>query len=204
MEIGNIKHAIKPVHMFDTPTLGFVIPFAGTTPPAKWMFCQGQELPISEHETLFSLIGTTFGGDGWETFALPNLCGRVAVNAGQNAVLPESYTPGETGGREKVSITVGNIPIHNHELKGTITATLPPCANKPGDNSDPSSHYPAVFGSEEHYSDAPDDTIKMGKTVVSTSTPIAGNSEPVYLMSPFLAMNYIICIDGLWPSRANH
>jgi microcystin-dependent protein len=187
--------------MFDTPYLGFVIPFAGATPPAKWKFCQGQELLISEYADLFSLIGTTFGGDGSETFALPNLCGRIAIHAGQGMGLQQNYIPGQTGGREKIAITVGNLPLHSHQLDGTITATLPPCANRSGDASEPTDHYPAVFGSEEHYSDAPDATIKMGQTVVSTSTPMAGDNEEIYIMSPFVAMNYIICTDGIWPSR---
>jgi microcystin-dependent protein len=199
--MGNMKYAIKPVHMFDSPYLGFVIPFAGTTPPANWLFCEGQELLIIDYDALYSLIGNTFGGDGLNTFALPNLCGRVAVHAGRGPQSQQYYTPGQTGGREKISITIDNLPLHNHQLNGTITATLPPCANKSGDTSDPANHYPAIFGSEEHYSDAPDATIKMGQTVVSTSTPTTGNTEEVYIMSPFVAMNYIICTNGIWPSR---
>lgn len=189
--------------MFDSPYLGFVIPFAGTTPPAKWMFCMGQELLITKYDALYSLIGNTYGGDSSYTFALPNLCGRMAVHAGRDPQSQQYYTPGQTGGSEKISITLGNLPVHNHELNGTLTITLPPCANKEGDTSIPTDHYPAIFGSENHYSDAPDAAIKMGKTVVSTSTPMSpdGNTEEVYLMSPFVAMNYIICTDGIWPSR---
>jgi microcystin-dependent protein len=187
--------------MFESPYLGFVIPYAGTTPPANWLFCLGQELQIAEYDALYSLIGNTFGGDGSYTFALPNLTGRVAVHAGQSPELQQLYIPGQTGGQEKISISVNNLPLHSHQLNGTITAQLPPCANKAGDTSEPAGHYPAIFGSEEHYSDAPDTNIKMGKTVVTTSTPDAGGGEQVEIMSPFVVMNYIICTNGLWPSQ---
>jgi microcystin-dependent protein len=186
--------------MFESPYLGLVIPFAGTTPPANWLFCLGQQLQISEHDDLYNLIGNTYGGDGMYTFALPNLCGRVAVHAGQSPELQQLYIPGQTGGNEKLSITINNIPLHNHDLTDNITG-LPACANKPGDTSDPADHYPAIFGSEEHYSDAPDTNIKMGKTVVSTATPFVGGGEQVDIMSPFVVLNYIICTKGVWPSR---
>src|SRR5690349_4395002 len=103
--------------MFIDTYLGIVVPFAGTKPPPKWMFCMGQELPISEYDELFTLLGNTFGGDGMETFALPNLCGRAAVHAGQGQL--QNYIAGQTGGNEVVSINVSNLPAHIHKQEGT-------------------------------------------------------------------------------------
>jgi microcystin-dependent protein len=90
--------------MFNDAFLGLVIPFAGKTPPENWMLCQGQELSIAEHDDLFTLIGNMYGGDGYVTFALPNLCERVAIHAGQGPQL-QPYSVGATGGNEKIMIT---------------------------------------------------------------------------------------------------
>jgi microcystin-dependent protein len=193
--------------MFDTPLLGFVVPFAGKTPPRKWMFCQGQELPISEYDSLFSLIGTMYGGDGINTFALPNLCGRVAVHPGPGPQMQQNYTPGQTGGYEKVSLTIDNLPPHNHQLIGEITAA-PFCSIEPGNASStdiPGNHYPKLSSKGFLYSDAPDESIRMGQTAISAPIQPDPNEpkdakEQVDIMSPFLVMNYIICIDGIWPT----
>ena len=192
--------------MFLEPYIGFVIPFAGIRPPANWMFCLGQELPISEYDTLFSLLGTTFGGDGVQTFALPNLCGRVAVHAGQG---PQGhyYIPGETGGHENVWITPNNLPAHNHQLIGDIMSK-PPCADSNGTTNIPAGNYPAIInGGSAQYSTSASNAISMGAAPVSTVTPPApvvnGEAkEPVYTMSPFLTINYIICITGIYPPHS--
>src|SRR3954469_17756273 len=95
------------------PYVGEIRMFAGNFAPAGWELCDGQLLPISENETLFNLIGTTYGGDGQETFALPNLQSRVPMHAGQGPGL-QNYTLAETGGVESVTLTTQQIPIHNH------------------------------------------------------------------------------------------
>ena len=189
--------------MFDQPFLGLVIPFAGIAPPEAWMFCQGQELPIRYNEDLFSLIGNTFGGDGIKTFALPNLCGRVVVHAGQ-APQMQQYTAGETGGHETVWITVDNLPIHTHPVTQEIVVTIP-CTDAVGTVRSPENHFPAnISGVTKAYSTAPGETIRMGSTNYTVPTrpspDVTGEiKEPVYIMSPFLTMNYIICIDGEHP-----
>jgi len=191
--------------MFNDAFLGLVIPFAGKTPPTNWMLCQGQELPIAEYDELFSLIGTIYGGDGDMTFALPNLCERVAIHAGQGFQM-QSFTAGATGGNEKVMITADNLPPHTHELQGKITAK-PRCYDGTGTTSIPTGNYPAtISGAANQFNTSPGDTIVMGNVTISTPTQpapvVAGEvKEPVNILSPFLTMNYIICVKGLYPSR---
>src|SRR6185295_8955855 len=98
------------------PYVGEIRMFGGSFAPAGWAMCQGQTMPISENETLFNLIGTTYGGDGQETFQLPNLSGRVPVHMGQGPGITQNYQIGESGGVETVTLTTQTIPIHNHAL----------------------------------------------------------------------------------------
>jgi len=189
--------------MFLESYIGLVVPFAGKKEPDNWMFCSGQQLPISEYELLYSLIGTTYGGDDITTFALPNLCGRVVVHSGQ-ALHMQKYKQGQYGGNEKVMITIDNLPSHNHELDGTITGK-PPCSNGNGTTSIPTDNYPAIInGGAPQYSTSASDTIEMASSTISTTIQEALGGEekqPVNVMSPFLAMNYIICIAGIYPSH---
>jgi microcystin-dependent protein len=191
--------------MFIDPYLGFVVPFAGNRPPINWMFCMGQELSISENDALFSLLGTNFGGDGINTFRLPNLCGRVAVHPGQG--LQQYYTAGDTGGHETAWITLNNLPVHNHQLTENITSK-PPCADSNGTTSEPTGNYPAILnGGAAQYSTSASDTISMASATISAVTPPASGvngeeKEPVYIMSPFLTMNYIICVAGIYPPHS--
>jgi len=191
--------------MFNDPFLGLVIPFAGETPPPNWMLCQGQELPISEHENIFNVIGNTFGGDGINTFALPNLCERVAIHAGQGDQL-QKYTVGATGGNEKIMLTDNHLPIHTHALQGEFKAQ-PMCSNTVGTTSIPTDNYPATInGGGAQFSTTPATTVVMGNKTISTPTqaaPVVPDEvkEKVYVMSPFLTMNYIICVEGLFPSH---
>jgi microcystin-dependent protein len=190
--------------MFNQPFLGLVIPFAGKVPPPAWRFCNGQELPIYEYEELFSLIGTAFGGNGDTTFALPDLSERVAIHTGQGAQM-QKHTAGATGGNETVLITAHNLPVHTHESVGKITGN-PPCAGGTGSTSIPTGNYPAnVNGGAAQYSTSASDTIVMGTATISAVTVeapgVSGEKEAVYVMSPFLTMNYIICVQGAFPSH---
>jgi microcystin-dependent protein len=190
--------------MFIDPYIGIVVPFAGNHPPTHWMFCMGQELQISEYDELFVLLGTTYGGDGINTFALPNFCGRVALHAGQG--LQENYTAGKTGGNETVSINVNNLPAHTHTLPEKLTGN-PSCADSNGTTNIPTGHYPAIVnGAAAQYSTNASDTIVMAPITISAATPqapvVTGEvKEPVTVMSPFLTMNYIICVAGIYPSH---
>src|SRR6187399_274642 len=102
------------------PYVGEIRMFAGNFAPAGWMFCEGQLLPISEYETLFNLIGTTYGGDGQSTFALPDMRGRLPIHQGQGSGL-SNYTLAQNGGVEQVTLTVNQIPQHTHPLLGSTT-----------------------------------------------------------------------------------
>lgn len=187
--------------MFITSYIGIVIPFAGNFAPRGWMFCDGRQVSIAEHEALYTLLGTTFGGDGVNTFALPNLCGRVAIHSGQGG---QYYVPGQTGGQESVYIATNNLPVHTHQLTESITAK-PTCSNTNGTTNIPTGNYPAILnGAAAQYSTAASDTIGMGATSITAQTPAAPvvkdqPKEPVNTMSPFLAMNYIICVEGIYP-----
>src|ERR1700756_514529 len=108
------------------PYVGEIRMFAGNFAPAGWMFCEGQLLPISEYETLFNLIGTTYGGDGQSTFALPDLRGRVPIHFGNG------FTLAETGGVETVTLTVSQIPAHAFLVSGNAAADNTPVGNVPG------------------------------------------------------------------------
>lgn len=153
--------------------------FAGNFAPAGWMFCEGQSLPISENETLFQLIGTTYGGDGQSTFALPDLRGRAPVHQGNGYVLAE------TGGVEEVTLTVSQIAAHNHALVYGMGSQASPAGGLLG----------VTPARDFRYSSA----AVTGNMPASTLQP-AGGSQPHENRSPYLALSYIISLFGIFPS----
>jgi microcystin-dependent protein len=165
------------------PYVGEIRMFAGNFAPAGWDFCSGQLLPISENETLFQLIGTTYGGDGQETFALPNLQSRLPVHKGSGG--GGTYTLAETGGAESVTLTTQQIPNHTH------AATCKP------DGSGVANPANAVW----NVSDVAQYTSNAvtGNMKNPTLTP-AGGSQPHENMMPYLCINFIISLFGLFPS----
>jgi microcystin-dependent protein len=168
------------------PYVGEIRMFAGNFAPAGWMFCDGQLLPISENETLFQLIGTTYGGDGESTFALPNLQGRVPVHQGQGPGISQSYILAETGGVETVTITVAQMPNHNHPPQATTN---------PGGNS-PSNAIWAQAGVGLYHPTPGNGDAPMLNTLVQPN----GGSQPHDNMAPYLAVNFIISLFGIFPS----
>ncbi|MFL5741700.1 MAG: phage tail protein [Flavisolibacter sp.] len=184
--------------MFTTPTLANVTVFAGNFAPRGYALCQGQLMPISENTALFSLLGTTFGGDGQSTFALPDLRGRVAVHPGQGTGLT-NIELGQTGGVENITLDTTQIPVHNH---GFVSASGGPSASTtPGTTDLPQNNFPApVNGSGNAYSTSPS-AAHLGPASFSGNTPPAGGNQPFYIVSPFLCMNYIIALEGIFPSR---
>ena len=163
------------------PFVGEIRIFAGNFAPAGWMLCQGQLLPISENETLFNLIGTTYGGDGQSTFALPNLQSRVPMHVGNGHILAE------TGGVETVTLTIQQIPAHTHALQvAGVQANLPnPQGNLLGDGSGGLTPYHAPPGPA---------TMNTG------SLSVDGGSQPHENLQPLLALNFIISLFGVFPS----
>jgi microcystin-dependent protein len=159
-----------------------------TFAPTGWAFCHGQLLPISQNTALFSLLGTTYGGDGKSTFALPNLAGRMPMHFGQGAGL----TPrdlGEQGGRETVTLLPTEIPAHTHTLNAS-TVGGPSAVQSPAN---------AVFGSsaaKPYVSGAVDGTL------AAAAVGGAGAGQPHNNLPPYLAMNFIIALQGIFPPRS--
>lgn len=159
--------------------------FAGNFAPRGWALCDGQLLSIAQNQALFSLLGTTYGGDGRTTFALPDLRGRAPIHAGQGPGLSPRQL-GERSGTESVTLTVNQMPAHNHALQvyaeSAKTATV---ANNVLGNAQ-----------SETYSDQPPDG-RMNPNAIG----VTGEGQPVGVMSPFLAINFVIALQGVFPSR---
>lgn len=183
--------------MFVEPYLANVTIFAGNFAPRGWAFCAGQLLAISANDALFALIGTTYGGDGVTTFALPDLRGRVAIGSGQGPGL-NSYVIGEIAGTESTTVITPQLPAHNHTL---VSVTGNPGANNSnGTVANPNGGVPAIIPGVSAYATA-GGGITLGESICITSTVPTGGSQPISIMQPFLAMNYIICTEGIFPSR---
>lgn len=165
--------------------------FAGNFAPRGWAFCNGQLLPISQNTALFSLIGTTYGGDGRTTLALPNLQGRAPMHPGRGPGLT-SRRLGEQGGSETVTLSAAQMPAHNHTVN---TLTGPPGAGAPAD----AVFARAQFGGTGQVYANPDSNMTPLST--QTLTP-AGGGQAHNNMQPFLVLNFIIALVGLYPSRS--
>lgn len=181
------------------PHIGEIRIFAGNFPPNGWEFCSGQLLPISENEALFQLIGTTYGGDGQETFALPDLRGRVPIHMGDG---PSGiyYQLGEMGGVETVTLTVQQIPIHNHPLTGPL---MPAYGANPGTTGTATGNFPSISPGTKLYSTIRQDEKFMAAPDSSPNQVLSptGGSQPHDNMQPYLCVNYIISLFGVWPSQ---
>jgi microcystin-dependent protein len=162
------------------PYVGEIRMFAGNFAPAGWMFCEGQLLPISENETLFQLIGTTYGGDGQSTFALPDLRGRIPIHQGNGFILAE------TGGAEEITLTVSQISVHSHPLLASSNG---------GQQSSPNNlNLAAVTGTDIYSGDEP--FVSMSPQAIS---PVGG-SQPHTNFQPYLCVDFIISLFGIFPS----
>ncbi|MCK8479262.1 phage tail protein [Psychroserpens algicola] len=182
----------------DDAYIGTVMMFGGNFAPRGWAFCSGQLLPISNYSALFSILGTTYGGDGRTTFALPDLRGRVPKHPGNGPGL-QPVTLGERAGREQVTLTTGQLPSHSHD-GSTLTATLS-CNEDDGDNNEPSGRNIGIAGSGTPYNSAANDAT-FGGGSVSGNTGLQGGNQPFDIQNPFLGTYYIICMEGLYPPRS--
>jgi microcystin-dependent protein len=164
-----------------SPFIGEIRMFAGNFAPVGWAFCNGAIIPISQNDALFNLIGTTYGGDGQNTFALPNLQSRVPVHVGPGFAL------GQTGGAETVTLTTSQIPAHSHvPLSDNNLAGLPSPANNVW----------AANNTLTPYSNAAPDQV-MNPSAIGSS----GGSQPHDNMVPFLVINFILSLFGIFPSQ---
>jgi microcystin-dependent protein len=164
------------------PYIGEIRIFAGSFAPAGWELCDGKLLAIAEYDALYTLIGTTYGGDGQETFALPNLCGRVAVHQGQGPS-GNTYVLGEMAGVETVTLTPNQIPQHTHVAIASAAGTVDSPAG-------------ATFAS----SSVKQFAIAPSAAAMAAPLTVAGGSQPHDNMLPFLAVSFIISLFGVFPS----
>ena len=167
------------------PFIGQLKLFGGNFAPAGWATCDGQLMAISENDTLFNLIGTTFGGDGQETFAMPNLAGRISVHQGSD---PSgiNYIIGELGGVSSVTLTGNQIPVHSHPLvAGTNNGTI----NNPGNAF-------LAGGQSIYESSTPNQAMNAGALLTQ------GGSQPHENMQPYLALTWIISLYGIYPTQS--
>lgn len=161
------------------PYIGEIRIFAGNFAPYGWAFCNGALLPIDEYDTLFNLIGTTYGGDGQQTFALPDLSSRIPVGVGPGRVL------GQASGQETVTLNPLQLPVHSHR---------PQASAREGTAQDPGNRVWAASGAKPYTSEGAD--VPMSTSALSS----AGGNEPHENMPPYLAVNYIISLFGIYPS----
>jgi len=169
------------------PYLGQIILFAGNFAPSGWAFCNGQLLSISQYSALFSIIGTFYGGNGTSTFALPDLRSRVPIGMGQGTGL-SSYTIGQAGGSEK--LTAGQLPVHSHTLVGT---------NEPASSGDPTDTLLADSrGSIYGTSVSANNLVNLNASSITGG----GSASPSPTLPPYLALNYIIALQGIYPSQS--
>ena len=178
------------------PYVGEIRLFGGNFAPNGWAFCEGQQLPISENDTLFNLIGTTYGGDGQETFNLPDLRGRVPIHMGTNG--NNSYTLGQLAGSETQQITLNQLPAHTHSY-----TYQPVASGSNGSQTSPQNAYYAGSGRKGYYGALADASVQMAPVGSSTNTSSAGSSQAVdvEIVQPYLAVNYIISLFGVYPSQ---
>jgi microcystin-dependent protein len=166
--------------------------------PKNWAFCNGQLLPIAQNQALFSLLGTTYGGNGVSTFGLPNLQSRTAVGTGQGPGL-SGYALGEMTGRENVTLAAANVPphVHNGNVDLYIDADMSEgSVNAPADN------YPAGSGAINAYFPTVTAGSAMAAPALSNSViQPNGGSQPFPIRMPYLGMNYVICMYGIYPTR---
>lgn len=172
------------------PILGEIRIFAGNFAPQGWFLCQGQLLPISQYEALYNLIGTTYGGDGQTTFGLPNLQGRGPVHIGQGLGL-SNYVLGQASGSETVTLTSNQMPAHTHLFQAGVNTDGTKTTLFDGTNA-----YPGVT-SGATYASTTDST--MG--TMTGPGGITGGNQPHENMQPFLAVNFIIAYEGIYPSQ---
>jgi len=169
------------------PYVGEIRMFGGSFAPAGWMTCDGQLLPISEYDTLFNLIGTTYGGDGQSTFALPNLAARAPIHQGSNGT--SNYTLAQNGGVTSVTLTTNQIPVHTHPIiadsNAANTSSGVPTNNFYGNTTPTKIYSPGAVAGRIH---------------PMMTLPNQGGSQPHDNMQPYLAITFIISLFGIFPS----
>jgi microcystin-dependent protein len=185
--------------------LGTILPFGFTYAPRGWATCSGQTMSVAQYNALFALLGTTYGGNGQTTFQLPNLSGRMPLGCG-NGPGGSNYPPGQVGGSESTTLTMNNMPAHTHPATAAVQVQV---AGTPtgADNAPTATN--SFLGASQNtgpssaniWSTALNSPVNMGGASGSVTVGAAGGSQPFGLMNPFLALNFCIALEGLFPSR---
>ncbi|MBD0369757.1 MAG: phage tail protein [Pyrinomonadaceae bacterium] len=170
------------------PYVGEIRMFGGNFAPVGWAMCQGQLVPISQNDTLFNLIGTTYGGDGQETFGLPDLQGRAPMHQGQGPGIKQNYVIGEKAGVESVTLTTQQIPVHNHAcIASTNTAT----ATTANGNITAATNQLKIYTEQA-----------VSKHFASGTVQPVGGSQPHENMQPYLVITFILSLYGIYPTQS--
>ncbi|MEO6831534.1 MAG: tail fiber protein [Chitinophagaceae bacterium] len=170
------------------PFVGQISLFGFNFAPAGWALCQGQLLPINQNTALFSLLGTTYGGDGVSNFALPDLRGRAPIAFGQGAGL-SNHQQGEKGGAEQATLTAAQMPAHNH-------AVTVPTSDGGATIANPNGGILALTDANAYTT-----TGNASGTYGGATSAMTGGNQPVSVMQPYLVLNYCIALQGVYPSR---
>lgn len=218
-EVIHLFNKLKRKFMEDG-YLGQIILFAGNFAPVNWMLCNGQSLSVAQYQALYSVLGNLYGGTAGTSFNLPDLRGIVPVSAGVSPASGNIYSLGVRGGNEVTSLSVNQLPSHNHPLvgqntlsvSGNITATMK-VNNTAQNGSNPSGQYLGIDGGGSGlYANSTDNTtlntnainVNSSGLTVNASGLQVGNSglgQPFSNMQPYLGLNYIICVSGLYPTK---
>ena len=176
--------------------IGEIRMFAGTFAPKNWALCQGQTIQIASNTALFSILGTTYGGNGTTNFLLPNLASRTAIGQGTGPGL-STYALGQAAGTESVTLTMQQMPAHIHAGSGTYT---PKGSSTGKDESNPSDYF---YGNSGNLSDLYTDNVNSVMAPVNVTLTVApsGGSAAHNNLQPYLGMNYVLCMYGIYPSR---
>lgn len=173
-----------------TPFIAQITIFAGNFAPRSWALCAGQILSIAQNTALFSLVGTIYGGNGTTTFGLPDLRGRMPIGWGQGPGL-SNYSQGEMAGTETVTLVTSNLPAHSHTATAAVKA-----GDQAATDSVPTGNY---LADGNQYTGTQNTTMKSDMVAVTVNP--TGSNAPVNNMPPFLAITYIIALQGIYPSR---
>jgi microcystin-dependent protein len=184
-----------------SPFLGMIQQFGFNFAPRGWAFCNGQILPIQQNSALFALLGTTYGGNGVQNFALPNLQSRVAIHPGQGPGL-SNYVQGQVGGTESVALVTANLPAHTHTATQNVSAVKATKAlaaagdvlGKPTDLAPMGTSIPVIYAPSGSATG-----IALGASSITVSS--TGGSTPVFIVQPYLAIFSCIAVQGIFPSR---
>ena len=170
--------------------------FAGNYAPRSWLLCQGQLLSIAQNAALYTVIGTAFGGDGVNTFALPHFGGRMPVGTGTLASSGRTFNVGQTAGNEFVTVLNSNMPVHTHALGAS---TKPGVTNKPGPNTNLAVALDAAGTPINIYGEVDNPATPVNTVLAPQVVSSTGGSIPISVRNPYMTLSFIICIEGIFP-----